>query len=142
VLVFFAETLLKRPLRNVRKKDNIERDLGERVKAKTANIMSSGKLFGVVVVYRMRQDLSVCVGNLQSTKSRTKLCERPLFQQTVRNHEISIFVCTCLWVRKLRLVAERYVSSCSIYQSQVRLCLQVRTSRQMALFFTYAFVVT
>jgi hypothetical protein len=41
-------TLLKRPLGNARKKDNIARDLGkrerERVKAQSANILSSGKL--------------------------------------------------------------------------------------------------
>jgi hypothetical protein len=37
-----------------------------------------------------------CVSNLKSTKLWTKLYERTLFQQTWRNHEISIFVCTCL----------------------------------------------
>jgi hypothetical protein len=42
---FCGETLLKLPLGNVRRKDNIERDLEEIFSEQIANILSSGKLF-------------------------------------------------------------------------------------------------
>jgi hypothetical protein len=63
VIIFVGENLLKRPLGNVRKKDNIEMDLGElRRRLLTScpaeNFLSNG--FGGVVVYTVRQDLSVC----------------------------------------------------------------------------------
>ena len=60
---FCGENLLKRPFGNVRKKDNIKRDLGELRRrlltpCPVENILTNG--FERVVAYRVRQDLSVC----------------------------------------------------------------------------------
>jgi len=60
---FCGETLLKRPFGNVRKKDKIERDLGELrrrflTSCPSENFLING--FVVVVGYMVRQDLSVC----------------------------------------------------------------------------------